>query len=127
MIQEIILTIKNGRPVLQSSDGTCCTVPSPITYTIWDRTTYMITPTGKIFSPDEWIEYHGIKPYHKVICSANNPNGSFYSTIDVMIKEYDIPGIDFSSCKSDEDILRLIEAVEYLHQHSTWFNKNINI
>lgn len=83
-------------------------------YAIWDKVSPVITPNGKVFSAEEWL---GMYPAARlsnivVVCSAGEINGGFFGTLGQMRQSYEPMGADFSACKTNEDILAVIEAFE---------------
>ena len=83
-------------------------------YAIWDKQSPMITPNGKVFSAEQWIEKYPVASIESIIivCSAGEINGGFFGTLGQMVQNYESMGVDFSSCESNEDKLAAIEAFE---------------
>ena len=89
-------------------------------YAIWNKTDPVLTPLGKLYTAEEWIEKYPIAalPTITVICGAGEINGSYFGTLGQMIKNYE-GSVDFSACETDEDKLAAIEAWEdYLNTPS---------
>lgn len=83
-------------------------------YAIWDKVSPVITPVGKVFTAEQWVEKYpaaGV-PTITVVCSAGEVNGGFFGTLGQMVQMYEAQGADFSSCETAEDKLAVIEAFE---------------
>lgn len=83
-------------------------------YAIWDKTSPIIVPTGKVFTAEQWKEKYpaaGISSI-TVVCSAGEINGGFFGTLGQMVQLYESQGADFSACQTPEEKLAVIEAFE---------------
>lgn len=82
-------------------------------YVIWDKKSPILTPVGKVFTAEQWIERYPIASIDsiKVVCAGGEINGAFFGTLGQM-KEMHAKNIDFSSCVTDQDVLDAIEAYE---------------
>lgn len=83
-------------------------------YAVWNKKDDIITPVGEIFTAKQWIERYPVAGLDKitVVCSAGEINGGFFGTLGQMKQMYENRGVDFTSCKTNEDILEAIEAFE---------------
>lgn len=83
-------------------------------YGIWDKSSTIITPSGEIFSADEWkIRYPAAALDNiVVVCGAGEINGSFFGTLGQMVQMYEAQGADFSEATTDVEKLEVIEAFE---------------
>lgn len=83
-------------------------------YAIWDKQTTIITPSGKIFTPDEWKAQYPVAALDNitVVCGAGEINGSFFGTLGQMVDMYTDMGCDFSECVTNQDKLDAIENFE---------------
>ena len=83
-------------------------------YAIWNRQDPIITPSGEVFTPEQWIERYPIAGIETitVICSAGEINGGFFGTLGQMVDLYEKNGCDFSECTTPEEKLAVIEAFE---------------
>jgi len=83
-------------------------------YAIWDKTSPIIVPTGKVFTAEQWKEKHPVAAIDSitVVCSAGEINGGFFGTLGQMVQMYEAHGADFSACASNEEKLTVIEAFE---------------
>ena len=83
-------------------------------YAIWDKTSPVIVPTGKVFTAAQWKEKYPVAAIDSitVVCSAGEINGGFFGTLGQMVQMYAAQGADFSACVTDEDKLAVIEAFE---------------
>lgn len=83
-------------------------------YTIWDKTSPVITPVGEVLTPQEWIARYPIAGLDsiKVVCAGGEINGAFFGTLGQMKEMYSAQGCDFSACETDREHLDAIEAFE---------------
>ena len=83
-------------------------------YAIWNKTDDIITPSGAVFTAEQWKEKYPVAKLDKItiVCSAGELNGSFFGTLGSMINRYKSEGVDFSACKTDEEKLALIELYD---------------
>lgn len=83
-------------------------------YAIWDKQTPIITPNGKVFTSEQWMDQYPVAALESitVVCDAGEINGAFFGTLGQMVKMYADMGADFSECATDEDKLSVIEAFE---------------
>lgn len=83
-------------------------------YKIWNKQDAVITPSGEVFTAEEWLDRYpaGKLEQIKVVCAAGEINGAFYGTLGQMIDLYSQMGCDFSGCVEDQDYLDAIEAFE---------------
>ena len=83
-------------------------------YAIWDKVSPVITPVGKVFTAEQWVEKYPVAsiPTITVVCGAGEMNGSFFGTLGQMVQMYEAQGADFSACETAEDKLAVIEAFE---------------
>lgn len=83
-------------------------------YAIWDKKTQIITPIYEILTPEQWMERYPVAALNNivVVCSAGEVNGGFFGTLGQMKHMYENQGCDFSTCKTNEEILETIEAFE---------------
>ena len=83
-------------------------------YRIWNKKDQILTPTGKVFSAEQWIEQYPIAGLHNitVLCAAGEINGAFFGTLGQMVDQYASMGCDFSNCTTDQEKLDVIEAFD---------------
>ena len=83
-------------------------------YAIWDKTSPVIVPTGKVFTAEQWKEKYPAAALESitVVCAAGEINGGFFGTLGQMEQLYAAQGADFSACETAEDKLAVIEAFE---------------
>lgn len=83
-------------------------------YAIWDKKTDICTPSGKMFTPEEWIEEYGwIKlPGAVPVISQGMINGAYSGELSQMRQMYENSGADFSDCLTDQEVLDRIEEFE---------------
>lgn len=83
-------------------------------YSIWDKKASIITPSGAVFTAEEWMEQYPVAKLENiiVICSAGEINGGFFGTLGQMKQIYEANGVDFSSCETPEQCLEAIETYE---------------
>ena len=83
-------------------------------YQIWDEVSRVITPSGRVFTPEEWmIEWPmAALPEIELVISGGTVNGGFCAVYDDFVDMYENMGCDFSACESKQDFLNAIEAFE---------------
>lgn len=85
-------------------------------YQIWDKTSDVYTPSGEVFTPQEWIErYQWVNnPNTHMIISAGTLNGSLCYEYWQTIEQYRGRGCDIpDSVTGDPNaVIDLIEAFE---------------
>lgn len=83
-------------------------------YGIWDKTSAVITPSGEIFSAEEWKDRYPVANLDNIVivCGAGEINGSFFGTLGHMVQMYAAQGADFSEATTDVEKLEVIEAFE---------------
>lgn len=83
-------------------------------YQIWDKVSSVITPSGKVFTAEQWKKKYPVANIDSVsiVCSSGEINGAYFGTIGQMKHLWENKGKDFSDCKSDQEILDKIEQFE---------------
>lgn len=83
-------------------------------YGIWDKTSPVITPSGAVFTAEQWKERYPVATLDNivVVCGAGEINGSFFGTLGAMVQMYEDMGADFSEATTNVEKLEVIEAFE---------------
>ena len=83
-------------------------------YAIWDKISPVITPSGEIFTAQQWKDRYPVAELNNIdiVCAAGEINGGFFGTLGSMVQMYAEMGADFSEAVTKEDKLRVIEAFE---------------
>ena len=83
-------------------------------YAIWDKKSPVITPSGKVFTAEQWIDRYPVAALDSVtvVCAAGEVNGAFVGTLGQMVQMYEERGADFSACTTAEEKLEAIEAFD---------------
>lgn len=83
-------------------------------YQIWDEVSHVITPSGEVFTADEWMVRYPMAalPEIKLVIAGGTINGAFCGEFSSMVDMYEKMGCDFSNCVEDQDYLDAIEAFE---------------
>ena len=83
-------------------------------YAIWDKKSPVITPSGEVFTADQWKERYPVSKLDSVtvICAPGEINGAFFGTLGQMVEMYTQQGADFNSAKTPEEKLAVIEAFD---------------
>lgn len=83
-------------------------------YAIWDKQTEIITPTGRVFTAQQWKDRYPAAGLDRitVVCAGGEINGAFFGTLGQMVDMYEKQGCDFSKCTTNEEKLAAIEAFE---------------
>ena len=83
-------------------------------YQIWDEVSTVITPSGEVFSAEEWMVRYPMArlPEIKLVIAGGTINGAFCGEFSSMVDMYEKSGCDFTGCVEDQDYLDAIEAFE---------------
>ena len=83
-------------------------------YCIWDKTSNVYTPSGNMYTAEEWInKYKWINiPGMVPVMSAGNINGAMIADLASMKKNAIAQGCTFTDGMTDEQVLEAIEAWE---------------
>lgn len=83
-------------------------------YAIWNKKDDIFTPSGRVYSPEQWIDKHPAAGYDSatVVCAAGVINGAIFGILEHMVKQAEAQGCDFSNCTTNEERLEAIEAFE---------------
>lgn len=90
-------------------------------FAIWDKKSDVLTPSGEVFTAEQWMARYPVARLDSitVLCSAGEINGGFFGTLGQMVQVYESEGADFSSCKTDEDKLAVIEAFDEARENAS--------
>ena len=82
-------------------------------YVIWDEKCDVITPSGAVYSAEEWMIKYPMSRLETIdlVLSGGVINGALCFVYQEMIDRYS-KHIDFSECETKQDCLDLIEAFE---------------
>lgn len=83
-------------------------------YQIWDKTSNIYTPSGKMFTPAEWIEMYGWinMPGAVPVISTGRINGKFSGELHEMKEMYEGRGCIFTEDMTNEQVLEAMEAFD---------------
>ena len=83
-------------------------------YAIWDKKSPVITPNGKVFTAEQWIDRYPVAALDSVtvVCAAGEVNGAFFGTLGQMVQMYVEQGADFSACTTPEEKLAVMEEFD---------------
>lgn len=83
-------------------------------YSIWDKQSVVATPSGEVFTAEQWKERYPIAnmPQAIIVGGSGIYNGGFFGELSQMVQMYEEQGCDFSLCTTDEEKLEAIEAFE---------------
>ena len=83
-------------------------------YSLWDGVKDIITPSGKVYTADEWKVKYPIAalPGIEIVGSAGTINGGIFDTLNDMVERYESMGCDFSQCTTSLEKLQTIENFE---------------
>lgn len=83
-------------------------------YAIWDKQSPVITPSGAVYTAEQWIAKRpaaGLDSV-KVICAAGEINGAIYDTLGALKQRAEQQGCTFDGDETDQETLDKIEAFE---------------
>lgn len=83
-------------------------------YVIWDETSRVITPTGEVFTAEQWMDRYPMAKLDDIylVVAGGTINGAFCQEYTSLIDIYTQAGCDFSECVSKQDHLDKIEEFE---------------
>lgn len=81
-------------------------------YKIYDGKSDIITPSGRTFTAEEWLDRYPWGRITKMIVGGGVINGSVALVYDDYVESAKKAGCDFSGCTTDEDYLAAIETFE---------------
>ena len=72
-------------------------------YVIWDEKSDVYTPSGEVFSAEQWLARYPIAnlPSEYLVISGASYNGGFCMVYSDMVDAYERMGCDFSECGTD--------------------------
>lgn len=97
-------------------------------YQIWDEVSKVITPSGKVFTAEQWMEEWPMAREKSVelVISGSTVNGSFCAVYDDFVDMYEEMGCDFSACETKQDHLNAIETFEKNRNSNTSNAKSVS-
>lgn len=83
-------------------------------YAIWNKKDPIITPSGEIFSAEQWKNRYPVAKIEaiKIVCAGGEVNGAFFGMFSQMVENYAKDGCDFSECTTDQECLDAMEAFD---------------
>lgn len=83
-------------------------------YAIWNKKDAIITPSGQVFTAEQWIEKYPAAGHDSVtvLCAPGEINGAIFATLAQTVYNYTSAGCDFSGCETAEDKLTRIEEFD---------------
>lgn len=81
-------------------------------YQVWDKQSDILTPAGKLFTADEWREQYPISKYVDIVISGGEINGAVMQIYSQFKEDWERRGLDFSKCKTQQEVLDMIEEAE---------------
>ena len=83
-------------------------------YSIWDKVSPVITPSGEVFTAEQWMTQYPVAriPSMVIVGSAGPINGGIFGVLNQMVLDYEARGCDFTGCTTDVERLERIETFE---------------
>ena len=83
-------------------------------YSLWDKQSPVITPSGEIFTADQWIERYPIAALENIhiVGAAGVINGGIFGVLEQMIAEAQSQGCEFDEGLTPLECLERIEEFE---------------
>lgn len=81
-------------------------------YILWDHNSMVITPSGEVFTPQQWEERYPAAQLVDFVMSGGSMNGALMNEYSSMVDMYAQQGCDFSACTTKQECLDAIEAFE---------------
>ena len=89
-------------------------------YAIWNKTDNLYTPSGAMFTPEQWIaKYKWINvPGMVPVISGGSFNGGYCGELHVLKDRYERAGCEFTEEMSDQQIIDTINDFEDAREES---------
>lgn len=83
-------------------------------YQIWDKVTDVYTPSGDVYTPEQWVTRWPIarRPGVKLVISTGDYNGGFCMPFNDMKAHYKRMGVVITDDMTDDEVLTAIEEFE---------------
>lgn len=81
-------------------------------YILWDHVSTVITPSGEVFTAEEWEDRYPATAHIDYVMSGGDMNGALMQSYGSMIEMYTAQGCDFSGCTTKQQRLDRIEQFE---------------
>ena len=81
-------------------------------YKIYDNKSNVFTPSGEMFTAEQWLERYPWGKVAKMVVGGGVINGSVAFVYDDFVDMMKKAGCDFTDCTTDEEVLAKIEAFE---------------
>lgn len=81
-------------------------------YILWDHVSTVITPSGEVFTPQEWEERYPATALIDYVMSGSDINGALMQAYGPMLDMYAAQGCDFTGCSTKQAKLNRIEQFE---------------
>lgn len=81
-------------------------------YIIWDHESTVITPSGEVFTPQQWEDRYPAASLIDYVMSGSSMNGAIMQEYDSMIDIYRRQGCDFTGCTTKQSYLDRAEQFE---------------
>ncbi len=87
-------------------------------YAIWDKACDIYTPSGEVFTAEQWMARYPIAKREDVtiLCASGDMNGAFFGTLNQVKEMYEQQGCDFSDCQSDAAVVERFAEFEAAEQ-----------
>ena len=81
-------------------------------YVLWDRVSQVITPSGEIFTPQEWEDRYPAAALIPYVMSGKSMNGALMQDYETMKDMAIAQGCDLDGIADGQPVLDAIEAFE---------------
>ena len=81
-------------------------------YKIYDNESNVFTPSGEMFTAEQWLERYPWGKVAKMVVGGGVINGSVAFVYDDFVDMMKKAGCDFTGCTTDEEVLAKIEEFE---------------
>lgn len=81
-------------------------------YILWDHVSQVITPSGDVFTAEEWEDKYPATAHIDYVMSGGDMNGALMQSYGSMIEMYSKMGCDFTGCNTKQQRLDRIEQFE---------------
>lgn len=96
-------------------------------YQVWNKSDNVITPSGEIFTPDQWLQRYPMGAIVDLVIGGGVINGAYCMEYTSFVEMNRKAGVDFTGCETQQDHLDAIEAFEDREQGMVYITDETRI
>ena len=84
-------------------------------FTVWDGISLVYTPSGAVFTPEQWLNKYpaySVNPNMVMVLGPNPVNGSFIGELSQMLQSTDVEGVIDPTGMTNQEVLDAIEQLQ---------------